>query len=164
MSDPAIRVLFVEDMPTEAELELRELKRAGLAIAHKVVETREHFIEALHQFSPDIILSDFSMPSSIQQSYLIVYDAEHTSGQVLVDDNSSVLEWDFRNISATGLLPPPVVELVGEPHLEGTFAILGDETHRPRVPSVEIVDDDGRLRQQPVALRILQHRELRMRP
>ena len=45
-------------------------------------------------------LSDFSMPSSIQQSYLIVYDAQHLSGQVLVDDNSSVLEWDFRNISA----------------------------------------------------------------
>ena len=62
MSDPTIRVLFVEDMPTEAELELRELKRAGLSIAHKVVDTREHFIEALQQFAPDIILSDFSMP------------------------------------------------------------------------------------------------------
>jgi diguanylate cyclase (GGDEF)-like protein/PAS domain S-box-containing protein len=62
MSDPTIRVLFVEDMPTEAELELRELKRAGLSISHKVVDTRDHFIEALHQFAPDIILSDFSMP------------------------------------------------------------------------------------------------------
>ena len=62
MSDPTIRVLFVEDIPTEAELELRELKRAGLSIAHKVVDTREHFLEALQQFSPDIILSDFSMP------------------------------------------------------------------------------------------------------
>ena len=62
MSDPTIRVLFVEDMPTEAELELRELKRAGLSVAHKVVETRDRFIEALQHFSPDIILSDFSMP------------------------------------------------------------------------------------------------------
>jgi diguanylate cyclase (GGDEF)-like protein/PAS domain S-box-containing protein len=62
MSDPTVRVLFVEDVPTEAELELRELKRAGLSVAHKVVDTRDHFIEALQQFSPDIILSDFSMP------------------------------------------------------------------------------------------------------
>ena len=66
-------------------------------------------------------LSDFSMPASIQQSYLIVYDAEHTSGQVLVDDNSSVLEWDFRNISATGIVQPPVVELVGEAPADGTL-------------------------------------------
>lgn len=66
-------------------------------------------------------LSDFSMPSSIQQSYLIVYDAQHTSGQVLVDDNSSVLEWDFRNISATGIVQPPVVELVGEAPSDGVL-------------------------------------------
>lgn len=64
-------------------------------------------------------LSDFSMPSSIQQSYLIVYDAQYLSGQVLVDDNSSVLEWDFRNISATGIVQPPVVELVGEAPADG---------------------------------------------
>lgn len=64
-------------------------------------------------------LSDFSMPASIQQSYLIVYDAQHTSGQVLVDDNSSVLEWDFRNISAAGIVQPPVVELVGEAPANG---------------------------------------------
>ena len=41
MIAPVIRVLFVEDVPTEAELELRELKRAGMQVAHRVVETEE---------------------------------------------------------------------------------------------------------------------------
>jgi diguanylate cyclase (GGDEF)-like protein/PAS domain S-box-containing protein len=57
-----IRVLLVEDVATEAELELRELKRAGLALTHRVVDTEPRFIEALQNFAPDIILSDFSMP------------------------------------------------------------------------------------------------------
>jgi diguanylate cyclase (GGDEF)-like protein/PAS domain S-box-containing protein len=62
MSGPVVRVLFVEDMPAEAELELRELKRAGLRVAHRLVDTEQAFREALHGFAPDVILSDFSMP------------------------------------------------------------------------------------------------------
>lgn len=61
-----------------------------------------------------IDLSDFSMPASVQSSYLIVYDAEHLGGQVLVDDNDSVVEFDFRNVSVTGIIQPPVLELVSE--------------------------------------------------
>ena len=62
MSEAAIRILFVEDVPTEAELEVRELRRAGIMVAPRIVETEEAFSEALHGFSPDVILSDFSMP------------------------------------------------------------------------------------------------------
>jgi diguanylate cyclase (GGDEF)-like protein/PAS domain S-box-containing protein len=62
MNAPAIRVLFVEDVPTEAELEMRAMRRAGLLIAHRVVDTEERFREALRLFAPDVILSDFSMP------------------------------------------------------------------------------------------------------
>ena len=62
MSAPSIRVLLVEDVPTEAELELRELKRAGLRITPKIVDTEDRFVEALRDFAPDVILSDFSMP------------------------------------------------------------------------------------------------------
>jgi diguanylate cyclase (GGDEF)-like protein/PAS domain S-box-containing protein len=59
---PTIRVLFTEDVASDAELELRELKRAGLRVAHRVVDTEESFQQALREFAPDIILSDFSMP------------------------------------------------------------------------------------------------------
>jgi diguanylate cyclase (GGDEF)-like protein/PAS domain S-box-containing protein len=59
---PTIRVLLTEDVAADAELEVRELKRAGLRVAHRVVDTEESFNDALREFSPDVILSDFSMP------------------------------------------------------------------------------------------------------
>ena len=57
-----LRILIVEDVPTDAELEVRELKRAGLRVAHRIIETEEAFRSALKEFMPEIILSDFSMP------------------------------------------------------------------------------------------------------
>src|SRR5207302_5274270 len=57
-----IRLLLTEDNPADAEMELRELKRAGLRIAHRVADTEQGFVSALREFSPDVILSDFSMP------------------------------------------------------------------------------------------------------
>ena len=64
MSLPAtIRVLLTEDVVSDAELEVRELKRAGLRITHLIADTEQSFTGALREFSPDIILSDFSMPA-----------------------------------------------------------------------------------------------------
>ncbi len=57
-----IRVLIAEDVPTDAELSVRELKRAGLRIEHRVADTGDAFRKALTQFAPHVILSDFNMP------------------------------------------------------------------------------------------------------
>jgi diguanylate cyclase (GGDEF)-like protein/PAS domain S-box-containing protein len=59
---PTIRVLLTEDVAADAELEVRELKRAGLRLTHRIVDSEESFSRALREFSPDVILSDFSMP------------------------------------------------------------------------------------------------------
>jgi diguanylate cyclase (GGDEF)-like protein/PAS domain S-box-containing protein len=56
------KILQVEDVRTEAELALRELKRAGIRCESRRVETRIDFQRELADFQPDIILSDFSMP------------------------------------------------------------------------------------------------------
>ncbi len=60
---PPIRVLLTEDVLSDAELEVRELKRAGLRIAHRIADTEQAFAVALLEFDPDVILSDFSMPA-----------------------------------------------------------------------------------------------------
>jgi diguanylate cyclase (GGDEF)-like protein/PAS domain S-box-containing protein len=60
--DSELRILMVEDMPTDAELEVRELKRAGLRVVHRLVETEKDFREELREFRPKVIISDFSMP------------------------------------------------------------------------------------------------------
>ena len=59
---PSVRVLLTEDVASDAELEVRELKRAGMRIVHRIVDSEQAFSEALRDFSPDVILSDFSMP------------------------------------------------------------------------------------------------------
>ena len=62
MTAPTVRVLLAEDAAEDAALELRELKRAGLRVAHRVVADEQGFVSALREFAPDVILSDFSMP------------------------------------------------------------------------------------------------------
>jgi len=58
----ALKVLFVEDVGTDAELEIRELRRAGIKVEYRLVETEVDFVKAVAEFQPDVILSDFSMP------------------------------------------------------------------------------------------------------
>src|SRR5712691_1261511 len=59
---PTLRVLLVEDVAADAELEVREIKRAGLRVSHRIVDSEKDFIRELREFAPDVILSDFSMP------------------------------------------------------------------------------------------------------
>jgi diguanylate cyclase (GGDEF)-like protein/PAS domain S-box-containing protein len=63
-NDKSLRILIVEDVPADAELCQRELRRAGLKFTARCVETRGDFERALQDFEPDLILSDFSMPSA----------------------------------------------------------------------------------------------------
>ena len=58
-----LRILFLEDVPTDAELELRELQRAGVDCVTQRVDTKDEFMRALDEFRPDLILSDFSLPT-----------------------------------------------------------------------------------------------------
>ena len=57
-----IRLLLVEDLASDAEIELRELKRAGLSVEHRLVDTEKGFRLELDRFAPHVIISDFSMP------------------------------------------------------------------------------------------------------
>ena len=58
-----MRILFVEDLPTDAELAVMELRKEGLRFEHTRVDTRTEFIKALNDFRPDIVISDYMMPS-----------------------------------------------------------------------------------------------------
>jgi len=58
-----LKILIVEDQPADAELLQYEMRRAGIDYIARRVDTRESFHLALTEFHPDLILSDFSMPS-----------------------------------------------------------------------------------------------------
>jgi diguanylate cyclase (GGDEF)-like protein len=59
---PNLRVVYVEDSRTDAELAARHLAKAGLKLDVLRVETEQDFVAALQENRPDLILSDFSLP------------------------------------------------------------------------------------------------------
>ena len=57
-----LRILMVEDSPTDAELAVRELKRAGMTCEFMRVETEQDFRSQIQAYHPQLILSDYSLP------------------------------------------------------------------------------------------------------
>ena len=62
MDAPPLRIVFVEDVPADAELAAVELRRAGLSLESRRAETREQLADALREFRPALVLSDFTLP------------------------------------------------------------------------------------------------------
>ncbi len=58
-----MKVLCVEDNNDDATLLIAELRRSGYQVEWQRVDTADAFLDALQQAPPDIILSDYSMPS-----------------------------------------------------------------------------------------------------
>lgn len=58
-----IKILHLEDTPSDAELIARVLKKSNLDFQSLVVDNRQEFEDALKNFAPDIVLSDHSLPS-----------------------------------------------------------------------------------------------------
>ena len=58
-----LRILLLEDEPTDAELVEVALREAGLSFISRRVDTREAFIHALEKFKPDIVLADYKLPT-----------------------------------------------------------------------------------------------------
>ncbi|MDP2335071.1 MAG: PAS domain S-box protein [Bacteroidota bacterium] len=61
--DRELRILILEDDSTDAELMQRELRNAGITFSPMLVASRKEFIKGLDQFSPDLILADYKLPS-----------------------------------------------------------------------------------------------------
>lgn len=58
-----LKILFIEDVPSDKELAEMELRKEGIVFISEVVETKNDFIQALNLFNPDLIISDYSLPS-----------------------------------------------------------------------------------------------------
>src|SRR5579862_2232587 len=57
-----LKILHIEDVPSDAELVERTLKKSEITFEKLVVDTKPNYIKALREFDPDIILSDHSLP------------------------------------------------------------------------------------------------------
>ena len=56
------RILQIEDLPSDAYLIRREVKKVLDPCEFQIVEDKESFLNALIEFKPDFIISDFSIP------------------------------------------------------------------------------------------------------
>ncbi|GCC50482.1 hybrid sensor histidine kinase/response regulator [Chryseotalea sanaruensis] len=58
-----IKILHLEDQPSDADQVAYILKKADIAFELKLVSTRIEYIDALETFEPEVVLSDHSLPS-----------------------------------------------------------------------------------------------------
>lgn len=62
MSSPT-RILMLEDNPLDMELNIRALHKGGLEVEISQADNEQSFLDALTTFSPELVLSDYSLPS-----------------------------------------------------------------------------------------------------
>ncbi|MBU2996926.1 response regulator [Cellulophaga baltica] len=58
-----IRILILEDSPTDAELIIRALEDEDFIVDAKIVDEEHEFRHGISEFRPEIILSDYSLPT-----------------------------------------------------------------------------------------------------
>lgn len=58
-----LNILILEDNKSDADLLCRELKKSGLDFVTKIVQNRIEYEESLSSFGPNLILSDYALPS-----------------------------------------------------------------------------------------------------
>ncbi|MBC7874331.1 MAG: response regulator, partial [Ferruginibacter sp.] len=58
-----VKILIVEHDPVDLELLHHELKKGGINYVAEVVQYKQDYIKAIDQFTPDIILSDYTLPA-----------------------------------------------------------------------------------------------------
>ena len=57
-----LKILFIEDVATDAELIIRELEKSNIPFEKVLVDNEDGYLVSLREFSPDLIISDFSLP------------------------------------------------------------------------------------------------------
>ncbi len=72
-----LRILMLEDIPTDAELELHQLRQSDIACEMRRVENEQDFRRELSDYEPDLILSDFSLPAFDGLRALLIARSEY---------------------------------------------------------------------------------------
>ncbi|MBU1777709.1 MAG: PAS domain S-box protein, partial [Gammaproteobacteria bacterium] len=141
-----IRILMLEDTPSDAELEEYELRKSGLQFELKRVETRDGFVQALDEFRPDIVLSDYNLP-----------DFSGMAALEYVRDNHP----DVPIIMVTGALSD--IEAVGLIHAGAKDYVLKDRLARLGAAVQRVLSMEHGIRARKAAEKSLRESEARYR-
>ncbi|MFW6131834.1 MAG: HD domain-containing phosphohydrolase [Candidatus Aminicenantaceae bacterium] len=58
-----LKILMLEDEPTDSELIERELKKANIDFTSRYVDTKKRFVDEINNFKPNLILADYQLPT-----------------------------------------------------------------------------------------------------
>ncbi|MGF7080988.1 ATP-binding protein [Mucilaginibacter sp. UYCu711] len=150
MNEP--KILILEDNDSDADLLCRELKKSGINFTSKVVQNRNDYERALKSFQPDIILSDYSLPSfdavtafNIKQSHYPLLPFIIVSGIIGEENavgliNSGVTDYASKNNLFT--LPAKILRALKDTEIR-LEKILADE--RLQIQATELVSANREL-------------------
>ena len=58
-----LKILFVEDVRSDAELMCYEIVKSGINLNKHIVDNQVDYVASLSNYKPDLVISDFNMPS-----------------------------------------------------------------------------------------------------
>lgn len=155
-----LRILILEDVPSDAELVEDELREGGVTFVSRRAADRRSFIEELAEFSPELILSDYSLPGFDGQSALrIVTDKYPDIPFIFVSGAlGEELAIELLKEGATDyVLKDKLSRLV--PAVERALNELAERNERKKAEK-ELLEKSKSLEEANIALKVLlQHRE-----
>lgn len=60
MKEP-LKILIVEDLSPDAVLDMSEIDKSLASCIYKIVNSEDHYMDALHSFQPDLVISDYKL-------------------------------------------------------------------------------------------------------
>jgi signal transduction histidine kinase len=63
MNTDVLHIILVEDDPVDIEMEMDLLEQEGLHCEIRTVQTREQYLSAIEEGSPDLIIADYKLPA-----------------------------------------------------------------------------------------------------
>lgn len=79
-----IRILLLENIAEDAEMNIRELKNGGLNYDAMLATNKNEFEKALTEFNPDIILADYRLPNFTGLDALRIVQKRNISAPVII--------------------------------------------------------------------------------
>jgi PAS domain S-box-containing protein len=141
-----LRILMLEDTPSDADLEEHELRKIGIPFTLQRVETRDDFVRALEEFNPDIVLSDYNLPDFSGVEALEIVRREHPEIPVIM---------------VTGALPD--IEAVGLIHAGAKDYVLKDRLARLGAAVQRVLSMEQGIRARKAAEKSLRESEAKFR-
>jgi CheY-like chemotaxis protein len=107
-----LRILFLEDVPADAERVGEALRKAGVSVHLRRVDTREDFVRVIRSELPEVILSDHGLPDFDGFSALALAREICPEVPFIFVTNALTREMEIEKLA------PGVMDFISKTHLE----------------------------------------------